>query len=162
MTLSLIVAVAANGVIGRDNQLPWHISEDLRYFKRVTLGKPVVMGRKTFQSIGKPLPGRPNIVVTRDAEWTAEGVQVAHALDQALAVAAELAAGGEVMVIGGAELFNATLATADRLYLTEVHRDYQGDVFLVLPDPAQWREVSREDHKGDPPYSFVVLERRPA
>jgi dihydrofolate reductase len=126
----------------------------------MTMGKPVVMGRKTFQSIGKPLPGRPNIVVTRDPAWAADGVQVAHGLDQALDLAAGLAAGGEVMVIGGAELFNATLATAGRLYLTEVHRDYQGDVFFPRPDPAAWREVSREDHAGDPSYSFVVLERK--
>ncbi len=157
--LSLIVAMAANGVIGRDNRLPWHISEDLRYFKRVTMGKPLVMGRKTFQSIGKPLPGRPNIVVTRDPAWSSEGVQVAHSVAQALETARGLAAGGEVMVIGGAELFKAALATARRLYLTEVHRNYDGDVFFPDPDPASWREVSREDHAGDPAYSFVVLER---
>jgi len=157
--LSLIVAVAANGVIGRANQLPWRIPDDLRYFKRVTMGKPVVMGRKTFQSIGKPLPGRPNIVVPRDRTWTADGVQIAHSLDQALGLAEGLAAGGEVMVIGGAELFNAAQASAQRLYFTEVHRDYEGDVFFPWPDPASWREVSREDHAGDPPYSFVVLER---
>jgi dihydrofolate reductase len=158
--LSVIVAVAANGVIGRDNKMPWHLPEDLRYFKRVTMGKPVVMGRKTFQSIGKPLPGRPNIVVTRDTAWTAEGVQVAHSLDQAVRLAEEASAGGEVMIIGGAELFNASLPAAERFYLTEIHREYGGDVFLAVPDLAQWREVSREDHEGDPPYSFVVLERR--
>jgi dihydrofolate reductase len=158
--LSLIVAVAANGVIGRDNQLPWRISEDLRYFKKMTIGKPVVMGRKTYQSIGKPLPGRPNIVLTRDANWTANGVHVVHALDQALARGEEMANGEEVMVIGGAELFNAMLPAAQRLYWTEVHRDYQGDAFFPSPDPASWREISREDHEGDPPFSFVVLERR--
>ncbi len=157
--LSLIVAAAANGVIGRANRLAWHIPEDLRYFKRVTMGKPLVMGRKTFQSIGKPLPGRPNIVVTRDPAWTADGVEVAHCLEQALALAEGLAGGGEVMVIGGAQLFNAALALAERLYLTEVHRNYEGDVFFPRPDPASWREVSREDHAGDPPYSFVVLEQ---
>jgi dihydrofolate reductase len=157
--LSLIVAVATNGVIGQANQLPWRISEDLRYFKRVTMGKPVVMGRKTFQSIGKPLPGRPNIVLTRDTAWTAAGVTVAHTVDQALALAEGLADGDDVMVIGGAELFNATAGLAQRLYLTEVHRDYPGDVFFPLPDPAVWREISREDHEGDPPFSFVVLER---
>ncbi|PKU24606.1 dihydrofolate reductase [Telmatospirillum siberiense] len=158
--LSLIVAAAANGVIGRDNQLPWHNPEDLRYFKRVTMGKPLVMGRKTHQSIGRPLPGRPNIVVTRDPAWTAEGVHIAHSLEQALDMAGALAAGGEIMVIGGAELFNAALDQADRLYLTEVHRDYEGDVFFPMPDPASWREVSREEHPGDPAYGFVVLERR--
>jgi len=157
--LSLIVAVAANGVIGRANQLPWHLPDDLRYFKRVTMGKPMVMGRKTFQSIGKPLPGRPNIVVTRDHTWMADGVHVAHSLDQALALAEDLAVGGEVMVIGGAEIFNAAQDSAQRLYFTEVHRDYEGDAFFPLPDPLSWREVSREDHAGDPPYSFVLLER---
>lgn len=158
--LSLIVAAASNGVIGRENRLPWHNPEDLRYFKRVTMGKPVVMGRKTHQSIGRPLPGRPNIVVTRDPGWTAEGIQVVHSLERAMTVAAELAAGGEVMIIGGAELFNAALDRADRLYLTEVHREYEGDVFFPMPDPAVWREIAREDHEGDPAYSFVVLDRQ--
>ena len=160
MTLSLIVAVAANGVIGRDNQLPWRLPEDLRYFKRVTMGKPVVMGRKTYDSIGKPLPGRPNIVVTNAAAWTAEGVSVAHSLAEALGLANRLAEGGEVMLIGGAQLFNEARPCAERLYFTEVHRDYEGDVTFPRPDPALWREVSREDHDGDPAYSFVVLERR--
>ncbi len=159
MTLSLIVAAAANGVIGKDNTLPWHLPEDLRYFKRVTMGKPVVMGRKTYQSIGKPLPGRPNIVLTRDGEFAAEGVHVTRSLEQALDLGRNLAAGGEVMVIGGADLFNAALPFADRLYLTEVHRAYEGDVRFPLPDPAVWREVSREDHQGDPNYSFVVFEK---
>ena len=159
MTLALIVAVAENGVIGRGNRLPWHLPEDLRYFKRVTMGKPVVMGRKTYQSIGRPLPGRPNIVVTRDAGFAAEGVHLAGSLDQALDLARSLASGGEMIVIGGAELFNAVLPSADRLYLTEVHRAYEGDVFFPQLDPAVWREASREDHPGDPSYSFVVLEK---
>ncbi|MDR3437679.1 dihydrofolate reductase [Telmatospirillum sp.] len=158
--LSLIVAVAANGVIGRDNQLPWRIPEDLRYFKRVTMGKPVLMGRKTFLSIGKPLPGRTNIVLTRDRAWRSPaGVVVAHDLTEALLEADALCPVGEVMVIGGAMLFNATMARARRLYLTEVHRDYQGDAVFPLPDPAVWREASREDHAGDPPYSFVILDK---
>ncbi len=160
--LSLIVAVAANGVIGRDNQLPWRIPEDLRYFKRITLGKPVVMGRKTFDSIGKPLPGRPNLVVTGNPDWRAAGVTPVASLDQALAEAAGLAADGEVMVIGGATLFERALPAADRIYLTEVHRAYDGDVVFAPPHPALWREVSRDDHDGDPPFSFVVLERRKA
>jgi dihydrofolate reductase len=160
MSLSLIVAVAKNGVIGRTNQLPWHLPADLRYFKRVTMGKPVVMGRKTYDSIGKPLPGRPNIVVTRDAAWIAEGVSVAHSMPEALALANKMADGGEVMLIGGAESFAEAVDYADRLYFTEVHRDYEGDVTFPHPDPAVWREISREDHDGDPAYSFVVLERR--
>lgn len=156
--ISMIVAAAENGVIGVDNQLPWRISEDLRYFKRVTMGKPVVMGRKTFQSIGKPLPGRPNIVLTRDRGWSAEGVRVVHDIDAALALAETL--GEEVMVIGGAELFNALLPATQRLYYTEVHRAFDGDAYFPKPDPAQWQETAREDHDGDPAYSFTVLERR--
>lgn len=157
--LSLIVAVAANGVIGQDNRLPWHIPEDLRYFKRTTLGKPVVMGRKTFLSIGKPLPGRTNIVLSTDPAWTADGVSVARDVETALSLARTAEGGAEVMVIGGATLFNALLPRADRLYLTEIHRDYEGDVTFPRPDPAGWRESAREDHEGDPAYSFVVLDR---
>jgi dihydrofolate reductase len=159
MRVSLIVAVAENSVIGRDNELPWRIPEDLRYFKRVTMGKPVIMGRKTFASIGRPLPGRPNIVVTRDPGWSAEGVDAVRSVDDALALAGRLASGGEVMIIGGAQLFAATSGVADRLYLTEIHARYDGDVFFPQPDPAEWRETSREDHPGDPAFSFVVLER---
>jgi len=160
--ISMIVAVAANGVIGCDNKMPWHLSEDLKYFKRVTLGKPVVMGRKTFESIGRPLPGRPNIVITRDPSWNAEGVQVVHSIAQALTLAEQLADGGEVMVIGGAEIFNAAAPLAGRLYYTEVKRDYEGDAFFPKPDPTQWREVLREEHDGDPAYAFLVLERTKA
>lgn len=157
--ISMIVAVAANGVIGVDNKLPWHLSEDLKYFKRVTMGKPIVMGRKTFESIGKPLPGRPNIVVTRNAGWTAEGAHVARSLEEGLALAKKLAEGGEVMVIGGAEIFNAAAPLAQRLYYTEVKRNYRGDAFFPKPDPAIWREVSREEHDGDPAYAFLLLEK---
>jgi dihydrofolate reductase len=157
--ISMIVAVAANGVIGVGNKLPWHLSEDLKYFKRVTMGKPIVMGRKTFASIGKPLPGRPNIVVTRNAGWAAEGVHVAHSLEEGLALAEKLAEDGEVMVIGGAEIFNAAAPLAQRLYYTEVKRDYLGDAFFPKPDPAVWREVSREEHDGDPAYAFLLLEK---
>ena len=159
-TLSLIVAVAANGAIGKDNALPWRLPEDLRYFKRVTMGKPVVMGRRTFDSIGKPLPGRTNIVVTGNPGWSVGGVETAASVPEALALARRLAPEGEVMVIGGARLFDATIGQADRLYLTEVHRAFDGDVFFVRPEPADWREVSRQDCPGDPPYSFVVLEKR--
>jgi dihydrofolate reductase len=158
MRVSLIAAVAANRVIGQAGRLPWHLPDDLRHFKRMTLGKPVVMGRKTFQSIGQPLPGRPNIVVTRDEGWRAEGVRVVLSLADALVVAAGLA-GDEAMVIGGAELFAAALPIADRLYLTEVHRSYEGDVFFPLIDRTSWIEASRDDRDGDPACSFVVLER---
>jgi dihydrofolate reductase len=155
VTLSLIVAVAENGVIGRDNALPWHISEDLRYFKQVTSGKSVIMGRKTWQSIGRPLPNRTNIVVTRDPAFAAEGVLVAHSLDEALAKAGE----GEAVVIGGSSLFDEALKRADRFYLTEIHRAYDGDVHFPAWDRAAWRETSRREVAGDPAISFVVLDR---
>jgi len=156
MSLSLIVAVAENGVIGRDNALPWHISEDLRYFKQVTSGKTVIMGRKTFQSIGRPLPNRTNIIVTRDPGFRAEGVTVAHSLDDALAKSGE----GEAMVIGGSSLFQEALPRADRFYLTEIHRAYEGDVHFPAWDRGPWREASRRRVEGDPDISFVVFERR--
>jgi dihydrofolate reductase len=155
MILSLIVAVAENGVIGKDNRLPWHLPEDLRYFKQVTLGKPVVMGRKTFESIGRPLPGRSNIVVTGDPDWRAEGVLVAHSLEEALT----LASGEEVFVIGGARLFAEALPRAQRLYLTEIHRAYQGDVRFPDWNRAEWRETARRRVEGDPPISFLRFDR---
>jgi len=164
--LALIVAVAENGVIGKNNALPWRLPEDLRHFKRVTLGKPVIMGRKTFESIGKPLPGRTNIVITRNAAYQAAGVSVVLSLAAALALAQAVAAqdgAEEVMVIGGAEIYRAALPQADQLYLTEVHASVAGDA--VLPDVNwnQWREVSRERHAAPTPdgydYSFVCYTR---
>jgi dihydrofolate reductase len=158
--IALIVAVAANRVIGRDNALPWRIPEDLKWFKRQTLGKPVIMGRRTWESIGRPLPGRPNIVVTRRAGWSADGAHAADSLDRALELAAGLApATPELMVIGGAALFAEALPRAARLYLTEIHRDYRGDVLFPPFEQAEWRESARERHDGDPAYDFVVLER---
>ena len=159
MTLSLIVAVASNGVIGRDNALPWHIPEDLRWFKQVTSGKTVVMGRKTFQSIGRPLPNRVNIVVTRDPGFAAEGVVVAHSLDEALEKGRE-GGGGEILVIGGSSLFAETLLRADRFYLTEIQRDYEGDVRFPDWDRGAWREVGRKTAETDAAVSFVTYERR--
>ena len=156
MILSLVVAVAQNGVIGRNNALPWHIPEDLKEFKRITLGKPVIMGRKTYQSIGRPLPGRVNVVVTRDPDWRAEGVTVASSLTDAV----KKADSGEAMVIGGAGLFAEALGRAQRLYLTEIHRDYDGDVRFPDWDRAQWREVARRRVEGDPNFSFVHYERK--
>ncbi len=164
MILSLVVARAANGVIGRDNALPWHLAEDLRHFKRLTVGKPVVMGRRTFESIGKPLPGRHNIVLTRDATWTAPGVTVVPNLAEAVA-AAGLQAGArpdEIMIIGGAAIYAEALPSARRVYLTEVHASPDGDTVLPPFDRAVWREAARVDHAADgdaPGYSFVTLER---
>jgi dihydrofolate reductase len=162
--IAFVVARADNGVIGQDGKLPWHISADLQHFKRLTLGKPVLMGRKTYESIGRPLPRRTNIVITRDSAWQAEGVTVAHDLPTALALGYEDAhrtGVDEVMVIGGAELYRQTLAEAARIYLTEVHRAYAGDATFDVTLEG-WREVARERHDeaGDQPaYSFVTLER---
>lgn len=167
MTLSIIVAAARNGVIGRNNALPWHLPEDLRYFKRITLGKPVVMGRRTFESIGRLLPGRTNIVVTRQPDYVFEGLQVVASLEQALALAENIAlidGVEELMVIGGAEIYRAALPVAARIYLTEVHADVEGDAFLPAIEWSEWREISRQHFAADDgnpyPYSFVVYERR--
>ena len=141
--LALIAARARNGVIGLDNRMPWYLPEDLAYFKRVTLGKPVVMGRKTFESIGRPLPGRLNIVVTRNPGWQAAGVQVAHSLDAALVLAAA-AVPEEIMLIGGAELYRQALPQADVLYLTEIDAEFAGDAFFPEVDLARWR-IDREE-----------------
>jgi dihydrofolate reductase len=157
MTLGLIVAVAENGVIGRDNQLPWHLPEDLRYFKQITQGKTVIMGRKTYQSIGRPLPNRTNIVVSRDPDFRADGVIAARGLYDALAKAG----GDEALVIGGSSLFLEALPHADRFYLTEIHRAYDGDVRFPDWDRSAWRETARRRVEGDPALSFVVLDRPP-
>jgi len=145
--VALIVATAARGVIGRENQLPWHLPQDLKYFKATTLGKPVIMGRKTYESIGRPLPGRPNIVVTRNLAWSAAGVLAAANVDDALAGARQLIAENsglkpEVMVIGGAEIYRSALPLADRIYLTEIDLDIQGDAYFPSLPPGQWRLVS--------------------
>jgi dihydrofolate reductase len=165
--LCLIMARAENGTIGVNNTLPWNISSDLKNFKRLTMGKPVVMGRKTFESIGKPLKGRANIVITRQADWVATGVIVCHDIKDAVETAkfeAEKEAVDEVMVIGGAEIYGRVLNDADRFYLTEVHRRYEGDACFTAPNKTQWKEVSRErfvpDEEGGPSYSFVAYERR--
>lgn len=159
-TISLIVAVAANGVIGKDNALPWHIPEDLKWFKENTLGKPVIMGRRTWDSIGRPLPKRPNIVVTRQTGWSAEGTHAAHSLAEALELAARLAPEApELMVIGGNALFAEALPMAARLYLTEIGRDYEGDTVFPAFDRAGWRETTRRHNDGDPAFDFVILDR---
>jgi len=166
LTLSIVVAVAENGVIGKDNQLPWHLPEDLKYFKRTTMGHPIVMGRKTFESIGRPLPGRTNIVVTRQEQWQADGVEVAHSLDDALAIANKVGANDGVeqaMLIGGAELYKQGLAACKHLYLTEVQAAVDGDAFFPELDRSEWREVRRESHLASDnnphAYAFVLFER---
>lgn len=152
----LVVAAARNGVIGKDGAIPWRLSEDLKRFKALTLGHTVVMGRKTWDSLpprNRPLPGRRNIVVTRDAGWQADGAE-ARALDAALK------GDGDIFVIGGGEIYQAALPLADRIELTEVHQDFDGDAHFVF-DRAGWRETRREDRVGPEGlgYSFVTLER---
>jgi len=167
MKLSLVWAMARNRVIGRNNKLPWHLPEDLKYFKRITMGKPVIMGRKTYDSIGKPLPGRTNIVVTRNPQWYAEGVKTVDSLEAARKLCesiAEIDGIDEAMVIGGAQIYAKALPLADRLYLTEVHADVEGDAVFPEFDRGGWMEVSREDFEASGPnpynYSFLVLDKR--
>ena len=165
MIVSLVVAMAENRVIGRNNQLPWYLPEDLKYFKRVTMGKPIIMGRKTFESIGKPLPGRTNIVITRNTDYQAEGIKVVHTLEEAVELCESIGMiddTNEAMVIGGAEIYRQSLAIADRLYLTKVHAEVEGDAYFTEFPEEEWKELGRESYKAEGPnpydYSFVVLE----
>lgn len=164
--LALIAAVAENGCIGVDNKLPWYLPEDLKYFKAVTSGKAIIMGRSTFDSLGRPLPNRTNIVITRSPGFTApEGVRVVHSLDEAITVAeavAHIADDEEIVVIGGAQIYALALPRADRLYLTEVQKTVEGDAFFPDWDRSGWQETARERHHYEPAaldYSFVVYER---
>jgi dihydrofolate reductase len=161
--VSLIVAMAQNGVIGRANGLPWRLPEDLKRFRAFTLGKAVLMGRKTFESIGRALPGRVNLVLTRDPSWSAPGVVVVHSMEAALAQAA---ASDELVVIGGAEIYRLVLPFARRIYLTHVHADVPGDTFVPDFDPTHWDDVECRLHPADDehayPVTFMTLERRNA
>jgi len=160
VTVSVIVAAAENGVIGRAGALPWRLSEDLKRFKRLTVGHPVVMGRKTWESLGRALPGRRNLVVSRSPGYAAAGAEVFSSLDEALAACA---GEGEVFVIGGAALYAEALPRADRLYLTRVHAAVEGDVTFPEIDPADWTLISEESHEADArhdhAFSFRVYER---
>lgn len=143
--LTLVVAIDARRGIGIDNQLPWHLPEDLAHFKRVTLGKPIVMGRKTFDSIGRPLPKRRNIVITRNPDWSHEGVEAASSLPAAIA----LLNGEAASIIGGAQIFNEAIELADRLIVTEIDHVFPCDTFFPPVDPAVWQETARETHHSD-------------
>ncbi len=158
--LSLIVAIAKNRVIGFENKMPWHLPAELAYFKRVTMGHPIIMGRKTFESIGRALPGRRNIVVSRNKGYTANGAEVAHSLDAAIA----LCVAENPFVIGGATLYSDALSKADRLYITEIDATPEGDTFFPALHKNEWQEVSREprarDEKNLLDCEFVVLARR--
>jgi dihydrofolate reductase len=157
--LFLIYARASNGVIGKDGKLPWHIPADLKRFKALTMSKPMIMGRKTFDSFPSPLPGRRHIVLTRDRDWQSEVAEVAHSRAEAL----QLAGNGQIAVIGGAEIYALFEQEAERVELTEVHGEFEGDTYMPALDAAVWQEVAREDHPAEndrPAYSFVTLERR--
>ena len=159
MIVSLIVAVAENGVIGRDGDLPWRLPGDMAHFKATTMGKPIVMGRKTWDSLGRALPGRENIVITRQPDYRASGAVVVGDLAGALAHVGDAE---EVMIIGGAEIYALSLPRADRLYLTRVYASPDGDTHFPVFDEGEWTETGREDHEAEgevPAYSFVTLER---
>lgn len=159
MDVVLVVAAAENGVIGKDGRMPWHIPDDLRRFKRMTVGKPVIMGRKTFESIGRPLPGRHNIVLTRHADWHADGVTAVANLAEAIAAAGldPRIRPDRLMVIGGGEIYRLAMPVATHIELTRVHATPEGDAWFPDPDPAHWREVSRQTGPG---HSYVTLARR--
>lgn len=162
MKISLIVAMAENRVIGVDNRMPWHLSADLKRFRKITSGNPIVMGRKTHESIGRPLPDRVNIVLTRDYSYQALGCIVVHNLEQAMRAAGEAA---ELMVVGGAGLYREFLPLADRIYLTLIHRAFDGDTFFPTIDWTEWREAARneveQDEQSGLSYAFIDYERVP-
>lgn|SRR3990167_4730600 len=161
--LSAIAAMSDNRVIGFRNQLPWHLPADLKHFKTLTSGHPILMGRKTFESIGKPLPNRTNIILTRDASFKAQGCTIATSLTEATAFAAQLGA-PEIFIIGGADIYRQLLPSLERLYLTIIHHEFEGDTFFPALAPDEWLERKQETHARDEanPYSyrFLLLERR--
>jgi dihydrofolate reductase len=164
MRVSLLLAASANNVIGKDNQLPWHLPDDLKYFKNLTWGLPILMGRKTFDSIGKPLPGRKSIVITRQQDWQHEGVDVVHSVDEAIQKAEGYGA-KEIFVIGGAEIFGTSLPMASRIYLTRIHHHFDGDVFFPEINEEEWNlSASRfcaKDEKNAYDHTYQVWERKP-
>jgi dihydrofolate reductase len=165
--IALVVAMGENRAIGRGGDLPWRISSDMRYFRRITMGKPVLMGRRTFKSLPRVLDGRVNVVLTRDRGFVAPGAVMAHSLEEGLAAArasAERTGAAEIMVIGGEDVFREVLPQTDRIYLTEVHASPDADTWFPTLDMSEWREVSREAHapgpKDDHAFSLVVLDRK--
>jgi dihydrofolate reductase len=161
MKISLIVAMASNRVIGNNNLMPWHLSADLKKFKKITMGSPILMGRKTYESIGRPLPGRTNIIISRNPEYQQDGCLVFNDIETAIKKGCESA--GEIFVIGGSDLYEAILPIADALYLTIINREFQGDTFFPDIDLNDWSEVERENIHDDPDaafsYSFLKLEK---
>lgn len=162
MIISLIAAVAKNRIIGKRNSLPWHLPADLAHFREITTGKPVVMGKNTYDSIGRPLPNRLNIVLSNDGNSKIEGCVVANSLEEALNYVLETE---EVMIVGGAFVYKQFLPLAKRMYLTRVYHDFEGDVYFPEFDESEWQEISRKDFKADLKnpydYSFITLEKKP-
>ncbi len=160
MKISIIVAMATNRAIGLENQMPWHLSADLKHFKKITMGSPIIMGRKTFESIGKPLPGRSNIIISRNPSYQQNGCHVFGTIDAALAYCARE---DEVFVIGGATLYELMISRADALYLTQINQSFEADTFFPELNKEKWREVERQDIKDDTSvdfsYSFIKLEK---
>ncbi len=160
MIISIIAAMGNERVIGIENRLPWKLPADMQWFRRCTLGKPIIMGRTTFESIGKPLPGRKNIVVTRNREYQVDGALVVHSLEAAIEA---VQGDDEAMIIGGSNIYSQALDIAERLYITRIHADFEGDSYFPAHDEKQWSELSREEHAADEKnhydYSFVVLKR---
>ncbi|AEG31092.1 dihydrofolate reductase [Thiomicrospira cyclica] len=151
--LMMIVAMAKNRMIGKDNQMPWHLPDDLKYFKAQTLNKPVIMGRKTFESLGaRPLPNRPNLVVSRNKDFSAEGIQVFDSVESAISAVSDA---DEVVIMGGAQIYTQWVNKVDRLLITEVDATPQGDAFFPVIDPQAWREVSRQHHPADAQHKFT-------
>lgn len=163
MKVSIIVAMTDQRVIGINNELPWKLSGDMAWFRQQTMGKPIIMGRKTYESIGRPLPGRANIIITRDRSYCVEKCAVAHDIDDALRLAGDV---DEAMIIGGASFYEQMLPQADRLYLTLVHGEVEGDAWFPEIDFDQWQEIERHDHLADEKnqfdHSFLIFERRTA
>jgi dihydrofolate reductase len=161
--ISLLVAMDKNQLIGKDNDLPWRLPADLAYFKRVTMGHPIIMGRKTYDSIGRPLPGRENIIVTRDTSYKAEGCKVIHSIEEIVKMNQQT--DQELFVIGGAEIFKEILPHSDRLYITEINEEFEGDTYFPAFDKAEWKVISEEqgikDEKNPYDYTFLVYEKIP-
>lgn len=162
MILSAIVAISNNNVIGKDNELPWYLPADLKYFKKITINHPVIMGRKSYEAIGQPLPKRTNIVLTQDPYYLSSNILIAHSIEEALALAYDLES-DEVFVIGGAMIFEICMPLLDRLYITEIHADFDGDTYFPDWNREEWNLISEEHHSSDKKnefdYSFKIYER---
>ena len=162
MIKSIMVARSDNRVIGKDNDLVWHMPADLRYFKETTMGHYAIMGRKTYEAVDKPLPGRTNIIITRQPDYRREGCLIVHSVEEALALGEENGQ-EEVFILGGSQIYELAMDMADRIYLTEIKAEFEGDSYFPEIDSSKWKEVKREEHAPDEknphPYAFVVLER---